>query len=157
MHDSFGVCCRQSVRDLAGDIDRTRDGEPAFFTDYRVERQSRHKLHRDIVGFFVGSDPVHRYDVCMVEPGGRSGFAYETFDHGLVGTHLFGQKFYGHGSLERDICCFEDDTHAAFAHRSLDQVVVYLFVHHGFQINHTTPLRIESLCRAGILSILYSE
>ena len=122
MDDASGMGLRESVGDLAAQVQRVAEGEPPAADPVR-ERAALDVLHGDEVDAVRLVDVVDRDDVGIVEGGGRAGLLDEALPPAGVGHPVRGQEFQGDEAAETGVASLVDDTHPAFA-ELLDDLVV---------------------------------
>src|SRR5215470_4106446 len=115
MNDVAGVSGGEAGADLNGQIDRftQRQWTGVEFFQECLAFVIGHDDENLTIGAFV--DAIDDADVGMVESGGGTGFAKESFAIGIAGKNLVRQKFERDRPLELQVECLVHDAHSAGA------------------------------------------
>ena len=95
---------------------------PKLFEDF-VEPLSLDELHRVVMHTFLRTDAKDRYDIRVVQAGGRTGLELEPLEVGRTGQTLLGQDLESDMPAERLLHGLVDDAHSPTADLAKDQVV----------------------------------
>ena len=114
MDDAFRVRGIERVGNLSTQLDHLLDFQR--LTGYPVlQRLALHELHGDEMKPAVFGNLVNRGDVGMVQCGGGSGFASQTFERLRVFRQVFGEEFQRDVSAEAEVFGFIHHSHSAAA------------------------------------------
>src|SRR5947208_8579792 len=89
MHDAQLVSRSQGQSRLAGDIERARNGEVAFFLQYRTQRLAAHVFHGDKrTAVFGDVEIIEPHGVRVVQLAGDDRLALEAIKKDRKSTRL---------------------------------------------------------------------
>ena len=121
MHDPRGVGDRQTIGDLAGDLDHA-SGLQSLQLERAVERLPRHQFHHDVGPAVEFPDVVDRDDVRVVEQGRQPGLALQALRRGAVGGQFVGDELDGNGTVQARVARLIHLSHAAGPERTDDLI-----------------------------------
>ena len=113
--DAVLVRVLEGLRDLGGEKQRLRRGEPALAVDILLERDALDELHDDILHRERMAHIVHRDDVRVAEHGDGLRLGLELRLELGIGENLLAQHLDGDIAVETVIERFIDNGHAAGA------------------------------------------
>ena len=121
VNDAFGMCSRETKRDLCGEVRRLAKGKGPL-PQHRCQRLAFEKLRHDLRDAAVHANVEHRHDVWVVECGRYPRLLFETPQTvGAIGKRRR-QHFHGDTAVQARVERAVDLAHATCAEGLADFV-----------------------------------
>src|SRR5271155_201954 len=139
MHDALRVRGIESVGNFDGEFQRFifRQG---LAGDAVLERLAVQELHDDERALVLFADFVDGADIRVIECGGGSGFALETFQRRPISGEIIGQEFQRYEALQFGVFRFIDYAHPATAQLFQDAVMGDGAADQGLRVRHRAAI-----------------